>query len=505
MKNNRLLFATALSLLLGSNSAFAQPLSNYAPLVTTTLPSLGGGQRNTILKLGTPFNALGQITISGNDNIYAGYRAGEVLSAGSQNTFLGSQAGEAVVSGSLNTFVGYRAGVVSTGSANTFLGAFAGAATTTASQNTFIGYETGKVSTGSANTFLGYGSGRSNTTGAFNTFIGVQTGANNTTGSSNYMMGTNAGTSNTSGSGNYFLGDNAGGGNVNGSFNVYLGANTGNGNNVNGDNNTAIGFESGRANNGGNTNTFIGFHSDAGAASLVNATALGADARVNISNALILGNNANVGIGNSAPGAKLEITSGTGGNSGLRFTNLTSANTATGSSSKFLSVNNAGDVILVTAGAGRTASSEEFWKESELGVLQTSKAGAVVIGNGLAKRPAGYQLYVTDGILTEKVKVAVKNSADWSDYVFANDYKLRSLTEVEKFVKANKHLPGVPSAQEVVEQGVDMAKMDANLLEKVEELTLYMIELKKDSDRRINRLENDNRKLKRLVKAYEKR
>ncbi|QJW92296.1 bZIP transcription factor [Spirosoma taeanense] len=411
--------------------------------------------------------------ITGNDNTYAGFQSGEVLSSGSFNTFYGSRAGANVVSGS---------------------------------QNTFIGYETGAVSTGDANTFLGFGAGRSNTSGEFNTFIGTQAGASNTTGSSNFIMGTNSGRNNTTGYGNFFLGDNAGFYNTNGSFNVYLGANAGNGIGVNGQNNTAIGFDAGRANNGGQTNTFVGFRADAGATNLVNAAAIGADAKVTISNALVLGNNVNVGIGNTAPKAKLEITTGTGGSSGLRFTNLTAANTATGSASKFLTVDNAGNVILSTYSASaREAAVESLWKKTETGVLQTAQTGAVVIGKDLRSTPAGYQLYVADGILTEKVKVAVKNSADWSDYVFADNYKLRPLSEVERFVKENKHLPGVPSANDVVEQGIDVGKMDAKLLEKVEELTLYMIQLKKDSDRRINRLENENRRLKQMIRANSQR
>lgn len=107
--------------------------------------------------------------------------------------------------------------------------------------------------------------------------------------------------------------------------------------------------------------------------------------------------------------------------------------------------------------------------------------GNVLIGNpATVNLPAGYKLYVETGILTEKVKVAVKNTANWSDYVFAKNYKMLPLTEVEAYVNKHKHLPGVPSAEEVVANGIDVATMDAKLLEKIEELTLYVIKLEKE-------------------------
>lgn len=114
----------------------------------------------------------------------------------------------------------------------------------------------------------------------------------------------------------------------------------------------------------------------------------------------------------------------------------------------------------------------------DLEVLGSSTfADKVTIGAGV-NTPAGYKLYVQDGILTEKIKVAVKNSGNWADYVFAKDYQLKSIEEVETYINENKHLPDVPSAEEVVESGIDVAQMDALLLQKIEELTLYVIQLK---------------------------
>lgn len=93
-----------------------------------------------------------------------------------------------------------------------------------------------------------------------------------------------------------------------------------------------------------------------------------------------------------------------------------------------------------------------------------------------------YKLYVADGIMTEKVRVAIKTTADWMDVVFDDSYDLLSLDEVEEFIDKNKHLPGVPSAEDVVSEGIDIAEMDATLLKKIEELTLYMIELKQENE-----------------------
>ena len=87
------------------------------------------------------------------------------------------------------------------------------------------------------------------------------------------------------------------------------------------------------------------------------------------------------------------------------------------------------------------------------------------------------KLLVKGGILCQKVKVAMDGTPNWSwpDFVFSPDYKLKSLDEVEQFIKENNHLPDVPSACEITENGIDLAEMNAKLLQKVEELTLHVI------------------------------
>lgn len=88
-----------------------------------------------------------------------------------------------------------------------------------------------------------------------------------------------------------------------------------------------------------------------------------------------------------------------------------------------------------------------------------------------------YQLYVEKGIRAEKVKVDAKGN--WPDFVFEENYNLPSLTAVENYINENKHLPNVPSAAEVEQNGVDLGEMDKILLQKVEELTLYVIQQQK--------------------------
>ncbi|MCW3105101.1 MAG: hypothetical protein JWO09_3541 [Bacteroidetes bacterium] len=108
---------------------------------------------------------------------------------------------------------------------------------------------------------------------------------------------------------------------------------------------------------------------------------------------------------------------------------------------------------------------------------QLTVNGNVVIGDPatVCIPNTNYKLFVQTGILTEQVKVAVNCASNWSDYVFADNYQLPEVKELKRYISANKHLPGIPSAEEVVKEGVDLGAMDAKLLAKIEELTLYMI------------------------------
>lgn len=69
----------------------------------------------------------------------------------------------------------------------------------------------------------------------------------------------------------------------------------------------------------------------------------------------------------------------------------------------------------------------------------------------------------------------------WADFVFEKNYELMPLQKIEHYIKKNKHLPGIPSKKEVTEHGVDIGEMQSKLLQKIEELTLHMIALKKEN------------------------
>lgn len=101
--------------------------------------------------------------------------------------------------------------------------------------------------------------------------------------------------------------------------------------------------------------------------------------------------------------------------------------------------------------------------------------------------PSGYLLAVNGGAICTKLRIKKPGSGNsgwmqWPDYVFEKDYKLPTLNEVEKYIELNKHLPNVPSAATINQQGYETTEMTAKLLEKIEELTLYVIDLKKQND-----------------------
>lgn len=103
--------------------------------------------------------------------------------------------------------------------------------------------------------------------------------------------------------------------------------------------------------------------------------------------------------------------------------------------------------------------------------------GAVMINTSVNKKP-GYELNVDGQIVAEEV--LVQNSANWPDFVFADNYQLQDIRDVESFIKVHRHLPNVPSAAQIEIDGINLGEMDKTLLRKIEELTLYLIRQSQD-------------------------
>jgi hypothetical protein len=117
--------------------------------------------------------------------------------------------------------------------------------------------------------------------------------------------------------------------------------------------------------------------------------------------------------------------------------------------------------------------------------MRINDNGVVRIGRGLTINTnlplTGDTRVLVDGrIVSTNVTVALVSN--WPDYVFEKNYKLKPLAEVEQYINQNGHLPNVPSAAEVKKDGIDVATMNIKLMEKVEELTLYLINQQKQID-----------------------
>ncbi|MDP3913868.1 MAG: hypothetical protein Q8R96_09040 [Bacteroidota bacterium] len=101
-------------------------------------------------------------------------------------------------------------------------------------------------------------------------------------------------------------------------------------------------------------------------------------------------------------------------------------------------------------------------------------------GNGLWMKIFNNKTVKIDGKLFAK-EIEVKTNV-WADFVFKSDYKLMPLNELERFIKENNHLPNIPTEAEVKTDGINVAEMNVKLLQKIEELTLYVIQLKKENE-----------------------
>lgn len=111
-------------------------------------------------------------------------------------------------------------------------------------------------------------------------------------------------------------------------------------------------------------------------------------------------------------------------------------------------------------------------------------AGQAAIGT--TNLDPAYKLLVNGAIRTKKVVVEI----GWADYVFHKDYQLMSITALDKYINKHKHLPNIPTAQEIEEQGLDIGSVQAKQMEKIEEMALYIIQLNKKIEEQSKRIES---------------
>ena len=112
------------------------------------------------------------------------------------------------------------------------------------------------------------------------------------------------------------------------------------------------------------------------------------------------------------------------------------------------------------------------------------------VGVGIGTLTTGTHKLAVEGSIG--AREIIVESSGWSDFVFNENHKLRTLEEVEKYIEEEGHLPEIPSEAEVNKNGINLGEMNAKLLQKIEELTLYMI----DVNKRISHLEKENSELK---------
>lgn len=169
---------------------------------------------------------------------------------------------------------------------------------------------------------------------------------------------------------------------------------------------------------------------------------------------------------------------------GVRTSNPVSALDVRGN----LTVGNEGDNSQITMNAANG-------KSARIGVQDDDNTGFFIITDdtyrfrvnqngsisvGSTNTPSGYKMSVDGKLICEELRVEL--SGAWGDYVFANDYELLPLEEVGNFITENKHLPGIPTAAQIEAEGIAVGEMQTKMMVKIEELTLYLLQLKKEND-----------------------
>ena len=296
--------------------------------------------------------------------------------------------------------------------------------------NVFLGHEAGLNAANDCkyNLFVGYQSGYNTTSGHKNVFAGYKAGYSNITGQWNVAVGYNAGITNES-DGGTFIGANAG------KFS-------------DGYANTFTGLNSGMNNSTGNGNCFYGYYAGYNSTGGYN---------------VILGYSAGLNAGNYNV-----------------FLGFKAGYNETGSNKLYISNSETSNPLVY----GEFDTKKLKFNANKVGI--GPDFGSFPALTGLANAD-DYRLFVRGGILAEEVRIRLQS--DWADYVFSDDYKLPTLKETEAFINENKHLPNMPSAKQVEEEGIEMGNIIKLQQEKIEELTLYTIEQEKKLEKQGEEIE----------------
>ncbi|MCB0375652.1 MAG: hypothetical protein KDD04_07015 [Sinomicrobium sp.] len=142
---------------------------------------------------------------------------------------------------------------------------------------------------------------------------------------------------------------------------------------------------------------------------------------------------------------------------------------------------------------GNTSNADIEFYTGERGAEKVSVFIEGTNGNvGIGTPTPKYKLHVKGQVHADTYSA---ETPPWSDFVFEDTYNLRSLKAVESYIKENKHLPDVPSEAELKETGLNLPEMDAKLLQKIEELTLYLIEQNKKIEAQQKEIETLKKKI----------
>ncbi|MFZ1678474.1 MAG: hypothetical protein WAT91_14435 [Saprospiraceae bacterium] len=192
----------------------------------------------------------------------------------------------------------------------------------------------------------------------------------------------------------------------------------------------------------------------------------GGDLRVGSNNRLFVSDNGNVGIGTGSPSAKLQVVGrGVFSNNGQALAiDGVDPHMAFYQSGVYRSfIEQTGTTLFLGVNGGK----------------MHLDASQIAIGD-VYNTANTYKLAVSGKVICEELKVELHTS--WPDYVFGNNYDLLPLAELKSFIATNNHLPNIPKASEVENNGFEVGEMNRKLLEKVEELTLYIINLQDQID-----------------------